>query len=240
MEKATMITEFTESHHAFISASFYKKLLDSLGEKGLNVFVLATQRYGEQRGSRMAQKAIALDMPLNFESYCALGEWNYSDNFIKSAGADHVKVFSISPDYRYEVFACPWHEQYKAMGLLDGAELYCKHIDLAIARGFNPYLEFNVLQTMHKTGKCVFELKNACLKEERENLSEWVLPFEYHCAHIFFTFSIVLKSVLKIEGAKFSTEVLMDFSGKYGKDMAGRLMSHEHTDFNVISVKGNF
>ena len=37
--------EFTEHQHAFISASFYKKLKEGHGEKGLAVFVLATQRY---------------------------------------------------------------------------------------------------------------------------------------------------------------------------------------------------
>jgi hypothetical protein len=227
--------EYTERHHAFISASFFKKLRDAHGEKGIGVFVHAAQRYAGQRGSRMAQKAIALGMPLNFESYCALGEWDFTESFRKNANADHITVLSLSPDYCYNVFACPWHEQYKAMGLLDGAVLYCKHLDLAIVRGFNPDLEFRVLQTMHETGKCAFELKNANLQEEVKKLKEWVLPFEYHCAHIFHIFSAIVKSILKTEGVLLSTEVLADFAKEYGKNMADRLIIYEHTDFNIIS-----
>jgi hypothetical protein len=183
----------------------------------------------------MAQKAILLGMPLNFETYCALGEWNFSESFKKNLTTDHIKVLSLSPDYCYDVFACPWHDQYKAMGLLDGAVLYCKHLDMAIARGFNPYLDFHVLQTIHETDKCVFELKSACLNGEVKKLQEWVLPFEYHCAHIFHTFSAIVKSVLKTEGLKLSTGVLTDFAEEYGKETADKLLSWAQTDFNVIS-----
>jgi len=204
-------------------------------QKGRDVFVLATQRYAEQRGSRMAQRAIALGLPLNFETYCTLGEWNFTESFLNSLTIDHVQVLSYTPDYCYNVFACPWHEQYKAMELLDGAILYCKHLDLAIARGFNPYLDFRVLQTMHETGKCVFELKNACLEGKVEKRQEWILPFEYHCGHIFNTFSAISKSVLKTEGFKLSASVLVDFAEEYGNAMADRLISYEHTDFNVLT-----
>jgi hypothetical protein len=44
-----------------------------------------------------------------------------------------------------------------------------------------------------------------------------------------------VKSVLKTEGAKLSTEVLADFAGGYGKETVDRLLSYEQTDFNVIS-----
>ena len=225
--------EYTERHHAFISASFYKKLKD-YGEKGLAVFTLATQRYAEQRGSRMAQKAIVLGMPLNFETYFALGEWNYTESFLKSVSGESSRVISYSPDYCLNVFVCPWNEQYKAMGLLDGGALYCKHLDVAISRGFNPYLDFRVTQTLHESDKCVFELKDAYIEKTPEKLKEWTLPFEFHCAHVFHTFSEIIKSILKAEGTGISAAVLADFSKEYGKEMADRLVSYEDTNFNVI------
>jgi len=226
--------KYAEYHHAFISAAFYKKLR-GMGEQGLAVFVLATQRYAEQRGSRMAQRAIALGMPLNFETYCALGEWNFTDGFLNGLTGDHMQVVSLSPDYCYNVFACPWQEQYKAMGLSDGAVLYCKHLDLAIARGFNPYLDFRVLQTLHETDRCVFTLKDANLTSVVKKRQEWVLPFEYHCAHVYHTFSAIAKSVLKTDGVNLAASVLTDFAGEYGGDFADKLVSYESFDFNVLT-----
>ena len=237
-KKDTKGMEYTERHHAFISATFYKKLKSSHKEKGLEVFVIATQRYAEQRGSRMAQRAIMLDMPLTFETYSALGEWEYSESFsnsVKERGMNrHIETLSLSPDLTYDVLACPWHDQYKAMGLLDGALLYCEHLDLAISRGFNPYLDFRVLQTLHNTDKCVFVLKDANLKEPAKKLKEYQLPFEYHCAHIYWTFSAISKSILKSEGSAISTSVLSDFAKEYNKNAADRLLSYKHMDFNVL------
>ena len=226
--------EYTERQHAFISATFYKKLKEGYGEKGLAVFVLATQRYAEQRGSRMAQKAIMLGMPLNFESYFALGEWNYSESFLKSVNGKNSKYISGSPDSCINVFACAWHEQYKAMGLIDGAILYCRHLDMAIVRGFNPYLKFRVKQTLHETDKCVQELKDANLESIPKKLMEWIKPFEYHCAHIYHTYSEIAKSVLKTNGEELSASVLEDFAKEYGKESAERLISYKDTNFNVF------
>jgi hypothetical protein len=227
--------EYTERHHAFISATFFKKLRDGYGEKGLSVFVLATQRYAEQRGSRIEKKAIVLGLPLNFQTYFSLGEWNYSKGFLESVKGETSEVISYTPDYCRYVYACPWHEQYKAMGLLDGAVIYCKHLDVAIARGFNPYLDFRVTQTLHETDKCVFDLRNACIEEKPVKREEWVKPFEYHCAHIFHTFSEIVISILRAEGKSLSIKVLEDFSLEYGKEMADTLVSYENTNFNIIS-----
>ena len=226
--------EFTERHHAFISASFFKKLRDTHGETGLSVFTHATQRYAGQRGSRMAQRAMMLGLPLTFETYCALGEWDYSESFINSIASDHIQVLSTCPDYCYNVIKCPWNEQYKDMGLLDGAVLYCQYLDLSIAYGFNPDLDFRVLQTMHNTGKCVFELKNACLTKEPQKLQDWTLPFIYHCSHIYYTFSAIVKSVFKLEGAALSLSVLEDFACEYGKNAADKILEYKHVDFNVL------
>jgi hypothetical protein len=68
-----------------------------------------------------------------------------------------------------------------------------------------------------------------------KKLTEWVLPFEYHCAHIYHTFSAIAKSILKTDGIMLSAEVLADFAKEYGKSMADRLISYENTDFNIIS-----
>ena len=226
--------EFTERCHAFISASFYKKLRDGHGDRGLAIFAHATRCYGGQRGSRMAQKAIALGLPLTFETYCALGEWNYSDSYLKAAPENRESIISIAPDYCSHVFDCPWSAQYKDMGLSDGAILYCRFLDTSIAHAFNPELDFRVLQTINEADRCVFVSKNANLAGKVEKRQEYVLPFEYHCAHIYHTFSGIAKSVLKTAGAEIAASVLSEFGTAYEREMAEKLTEYANTDFNLI------
>lgn len=225
---------FTERHHAFISAAFYKRLMREPGVDGKALFILATQRYGEQRGNRMAQRALRDRKPLDFASYCAYGEWSYTEDYF--AKGKHIETISKSPDLHYRVHACPWHEQYKEMGLLEGAILYCQHIDLAIARGFNPYLDFEVNEIMHNGRFCDFRLRGADLetKEFSVDAAKAKLPFEYHCAHVYVTFSRMTISVLGDKGKKIAAAVVDDFTYAYGEDMAIRLTSYLSTDFDII------
>ncbi|MCL2006641.1 MAG: L-2-amino-thiazoline-4-carboxylic acid hydrolase [Treponema sp.] len=227
------MSDFTEYHHAFISASFYE-LLKNYEQKGLDIFILATRRYAEQRGSRMAQKAISLGLPLTFKTYLELGEWNYSEKFLAGIKGDISKATALSPDYCTSTFICPWHDKYKEMGLVSGSLLYCKHIDKALVRGFNPYLEFSVLQTMHDTDRCMFVMKDAELKDMPVKRKEWVKPFEYHCAHVFFTYSETARSILKAEGIALSAAVLARFSEEYCKDSADALLAYRDTNFNIF------
>ncbi|HOO12563.1 MAG TPA: L-2-amino-thiazoline-4-carboxylic acid hydrolase [Bacillota bacterium] len=225
---------FNEKHHAFISACFYKELMERCPGNGEATFVLATRRYGEQRGSRMAQRAIRDGRELDFAAYCAYGEWSYTEeHFLKGR---HMEVVSKSPDYHYYVYECPWHDQYAEMNLIDGACIYCAHIDLSIARGFNPDLTFEVRSTLHKDGRCDFVLKDAYLEEKGYTVdkSKTQMPFEYHCGHIFKTFSDIVKSIHGEKGREICEKVAEEFGRAYGKDMAKVIISYEDVDFNVI------
>lgn len=225
---------FNEHHHAFISAIFFKRLVAETAVDGKEVFVLATQRYGEQRGSRMAQRAIRDGKPRDFAAYCAYGEWSYTEDYF--AQGKHIETLSKSPDYHYRVHACPWHDQYKEMDLIEGAILYCREIDLAIARGFNPHLVFEVNEIMHDGRFCDFRLKEADLevKGYEVNPARAKLPFEYHCGHVYTTFTKISSSILKAKGKKIANAVVKDFSLVYGAEMAKRLKEYLKIDFNIL------
>lgn len=227
---------FNEHHHAFISASFYKRLAAETAADGKAVFVLATQRYGEQRGNRMAQRAIRDGKPRDFAAYCAYGEWSYTEDYFSKG--QHIETLSKSPDYHYLVHSCPWHDQYKEMDLIEGAILYCREIDLAIARGFNPHLVFEVNEIMHDGRFCDFRLKNADLETKGFSVDsvKAKLPFEYHCAHVYVTFSRITISVLGERGKIIAAAVTDDFSSVYGDEMVDKLKSYMSTDFDVIPV----
>lgn len=229
-----MNVKFNERHHAFISSIFFKKLRDIYGDKGIAAFILATQRYGEQRGSRMAQRAIADGRNLDFRTYCEYSEWSYTDDYKNEYPENSIVVTSYTPDYEYSVYDCPWYKQYKDMGLLDGGKIYCEHIDLSIVRGFNPNLNFQIKQHIYSSNNCTFCLKNANLKDQFIKDKEQELTFEYHCAHALFTYSEIIIGIFKTQGYKISTEVIFDFADKYGFEYANRLINYRNCNFNVI------
>jgi len=224
----------TERHHAFISASFYRELLKACPGTGEATFVLATRRYGEQRGSRMAQRAIRDGRLLDFATYKAYGEWSYTEEYF--ASGKHMEVVSLSPDYRYLVRACPWHEQYQAMDLLEGACVYCTHIDLAIARGFNPDLPFQVRSTLHRQDQCDFVLKDAHLAEKAYKVdpARVQMSFDYHCGHVFWTFSGLVRSIHQEKGKVICARVETAFAREYGEEALRILESYRETDFNLL------
>lgn len=55
---------WNEHHHAWIVSDYYRLLLEQFGAAGKRAFVQAAQTYGEQRGKRMAMRAIADGRPL--------------------------------------------------------------------------------------------------------------------------------------------------------------------------------
>jgi len=224
----------TERHHAFITACFYRELREHCPDACAATFILATQRYGEQRGSRMAQRAIRDGRELDFATYKAYGEWAYTEDYF--ACGKHMEVLEQSPDYHYLVHACPWRDQYQDMDLVDGARLYCRHIDLAIARGFNPFLTFEVRTTLHEGGRCDFVLKDARLDEKGFTVdpARARMPFDYHCGHVFTTFGDLVESIHGDAGKRIAARVREAFAAQYGEPQAAVLDRYRDMDFNVL------
>ena len=228
--------EFTERHHAFIAAAFYDELTRAFGERGKAAFVMATQRYAEQRGSRMAQRAIRDGKPLNFTTYKEYGEWVNTKTTIDAGESNQSTPVTLSPDFEYKVTRCPWAVEFKDLGMQEAGVCYCTHLDKAIARGFNPYLTFEVPQSMHDHEYCIQIMRGADFKEGQEfkrdpkNLK----GFDYHCGPSYKTFSQIVEAIFESQGRRISASVLERFAERYGRDMADTLLSFRNVDFDVI------
>ena len=74
---------WNEHHHAWIVSDYYRLLLEQFGAAGKRAFVQAAQTYGEQRGKRMAMRAIADGRPLGLLEYFAYGEYPSTDAFFE-------------------------------------------------------------------------------------------------------------------------------------------------------------
>lgn len=228
---------FNEMTHAYIAARYYVRMTETFGERGRAAFIHGVQYYGSQRGRRMAQRAIRDGQPLNYETYCRYGEWVNTEEIVSKGLANRVEVSRYDPDYVMNIYACPWHAQFKNMGMKDAGLAYCSVLDASICRGFNPEITYEVPQTLHDHDHCIQIVRNAGLSPEaKAGLTKnpaGLKSFEYHCAHAYWAFGEVTESIFGEEGKKVNAQVLEDFAAEYGKEMADTIAGYRDTNFNI-------
>lgn len=226
---------FNEKVHAYIAAKYYVYLKERFGGRGLEAFRHATRYYGEQRGRRMAQRAIRDGQPLAYETYCRYGEWVNTEEIIASGEANQSVKAQLIPDSVTHVFVCPWHNQFKEMGLLEAGIAYCSVLDDSICRGFNPEICYETARTLHDHEYCIQIVKQAGLKEGEvyTKRPEGLKSFEYHCAHSYWSYREVAQAIFGEEGGEIGDVVLEDIGKDYGKAMADTLLKYRYENFNI-------
>ena len=227
--------KFNEWTHTFIPARFYVRLTEAWGERGRKAFVQGTQRYAEQRGRRMAQRAVRDGRELTFETYLEYGEWVNTAFSIEKEVANVDEVISCSPHYVKKITRCAWHSRFKDMGLTEAGHEYCNHLDIGICRGFNPYLGFDVEKTLHKSDCCIHIMKEANFPEGAafQKKMEYVQPFEYHCGHSYWCYQEVTAAIFGAAGEQIGAKVMEDFAQEYGPEMADKLAAYRYENFDV-------
>lgn len=223
---------FNEKVHAYIAAKYYVHLISAFGERGRQAFIHATQYYAMQRGRRMAQRAIRDGQPLTQAAYNYYGEWVNTEE-IQAAGCANRS--EPQPDGSVKITQCPWHAQFAEMGLSEAGAEYCRHLDSAISRGFNPYLNYSVPQTLHTHDCCIHRVESGAVTEgaERGKNPAGLRSFEYHCAHSYWAYHEVAAAIFKADGEAVAQQVLEDFRADYGGDMADMLLHYHDTNFNL-------
>ena len=227
--------EFTEKHHAFIAASFYDVLTCRFGDRGEKAFIHATIRYAEQRGSRMAQRAIRDGRELTYATYKEYGEWVSTQTTKDEGCANQGYIKAYNPDYIDITTCCPWAAQFKEMGMEKAGTVYCTYLDPSIVRGFNPQLTFITDQSLHEHDCCIRRVLDSGLPDgfSVAKKKEYLKGFDYHCGHNFKTYSQISEAIFGEEGKQAAEEVLQRFSDAYGEDMANVLASFLGTDFDL-------
>lgn len=224
--------EFSEMTHAYLAAKYYQYLTQYFGESGELAFIHATQYYGYQRGSRMAQKTIADGKPLTQANYNYYGEW------LSSEQAKHENIANkseVTPDGNLKITMCPWFTQFKNMNATKAGSIYCTYLDQAISNGYNPLLQYKVDQTLHNSSYCLHRLENGNINEGA-NLGknpDSYKSFAYHCAHLYWSFNEITLSIFKQKGTIVAQKVMDDFIKDYNQDMADILFSYRNTNFNI-------
>lgn len=225
-----------EIQHAFIVSEFYRLLKAHDGENGIAVFRMAAITYGEQRGKRMAMRALRDGHPLDYEGYFAYGEYPSTDAYFD------VDMWDEQGVVNERVTRCPWATVFAERGMKECGVAYCREIDRAIVRGFNPELELETASTQHLQGCCRFYFRDqkvypgllekaGALTENRSDISK---PLEYHCGHVFHVFSQTVRGVYGQAGAEMCGQVIEAFRGAFGEQMTGALLENAKADFETI------
>ena len=222
---------FNESVHAFIAARYYTRLEEKFGPRAEPAFIHAVQYYAGQRGRRMAQRAIRDGRPLTHATFLQYGELKMTDEVEPT----QRRLVSRAPDYELHITACPWHAQFARMGCLKAGDVYCRHVDEALCRGFSPDIPFEALQNLNSADHCVHRVVGANPEglPDAPPVERGKRDFSYHCGHLYWSFSETIAAIFGAAGERVAARVLADVAETYGAAMADELACWRHTDFNI-------
>jgi len=233
-------TVFSETSHAILFALIARQVITRYGkEAALSALRKAIRRYGEQRGRRMALRALANGDELSMASFLAYGEWSYVTDQAQ------MERMEDRADIRLSVRRCPWDEAWKAAGLLPYGRYYCQEIDAALLRGFNPDLRIEIDQTLSNDClPCEFIYRQAVeapgktlafISEKSARLeSRRVMPWEYHCGHLYQACSLIMGEEFGPPGRVTVQNALAEFGLRYGGAAAGTVAGYLKTDFDRL------
>ncbi len=231
---------FTSHHHALLFACIAKSAIQNIGkEKGEHLIRKAVRKYGEQRGKRMALRAKRYGHGLTMDNYFAYGEWEVPKNEM------NFKMTQRNPHARLSIKKCPWYVVWKENNLLDYGKYFCKEIDAALVRGFNPSLVIKVNFTQTNDEKpCDFLFKNAELsffkmiglayKKKIRPGKKTIMPWEYHTGHLYKTMTQVLRQEYNENADEIKSNALHDFGKFFNEKFISVIQQYQTINFEQL------
>lgn len=235
------VPTFSVTQHALLFAWLARQVIERVGaQAGEAAMRHMVQRYGEQRGRRMARRAQAYGHALDMLGFMTYGEW--------AVGPDemHHRLVQKSPDACLVVSRCPWANTWEAHGLTEYGRLYCLEIDHALVRGFNPSLRLLVNHIRTVDGQpCEFVYCQANL-DRWNSLRYWlrkrlrpgraaVMPWAYHIGHLYKVASEVLPERLGAAGEQAVEAALAEFAARFGGSAARTVAACREVDFEALT-----
>ena len=154
------------------------------------------------------------------------------------------EFITTSPDAKVNVHKCTWCTAWQDAELLSFGRLYCREIDIALMRGYNPSLKITVDGTLSNDAPhCSFTYFGANLTpENREMVAQKkaavsdraVMPWEYHCGHLYRTVREVVSAEIGEHGNAAAQQALADFSERFGTEAAKIVDSYATVNFDLL------
>jgi len=231
---------FTARHHALVFTSIAKEIMNQTNKKNYEYLIRkAVRKYGEQRGKRMGLRALKNGHDLSVVNYFAYGEW------LVNKGEMDMQFIEKSPDARLNIFKCPWYNVWKENNLLEYGRYFCREIDNALVRGFNPDLKIKIKSTQtNGANLCDFVFKDANInfikmlgliyKKKIKPGVNAVMPWDYHAGHLFKTIGEVIRPEFGSKTDNIMENALIDFSKFASKEHIRIIKSYKNMDFNRL------
>lgn len=223
---------FTETQHALLFAWMAKAVCEQAGdERGEEIIRLAVRRYGEERGQRMAARARANGHALDIIDYFAYSE------FKTGPGAMSQTLAVRGTNLRLLNVKCPWYTTWDENGLMKWGCLYCREIDSAVLRGFNPELKLDVEGTRSNGAQaCDFIFRDAKLglrdklrlvfRKSFRPGAKAIEGWDFHTGHLFATLERTIVAELGESGHKAVDSALNAFAARYGEKERQRVIAY--------------
>lgn len=226
------------SHHAMLFAFLAQETIHAFAADGEEAVLAGVQRYGYQRGHRMALRATEDGLPLNALTFLLYGEWE------AFPGQVERKIIEFSPQVRVNYYRCPWYAEWERRNLLDCGAYYCENIDAALLSGFNGgNLE---LTTSRPSGeaRCDFHFIESTplpgVEAEQFRLWERALgnrakmPWEYHTGHIFNAMRYAVLERFSEAGEEAIGRALARYTAEYGGKATELVLQYADLDYDVL------
>lgn len=126
---------FSPKQHAVMFGLLAREICRHFGTDADALLLRAVETYGEERGRRMAARCRQNgDPPDDMASYFAYCEWSWPGESLRTENDPQCSHVS------FRMLKCPWHTAWQESGLADFGFYYCRCVDHAILKGFNPAL----------------------------------------------------------------------------------------------------
>lgn len=208
-------------HHATLFALLAKEAVTRRGEDGQSAVLEGVFRYGQERGRRMAARALQHGDPLTHLSYHAYGEWRPTSETVEAG------IRAYGANYMTFTKVCPWCAAWEKHNLLEYGKLYCLPIDTAVYAGFHKDFSARVLSMLSWGGReCLFDWQQpledlSALQQKQQELGDsCIKDFDYHTAHLYNTVSHTLIETLGEDGYAAAKAALETFIELFGQDYA--------------------
>ena len=144
----------------------------------------------------MAATARAAGYRADFVAYTLFGELDMD------AAGNEKRIARRTPQVEIQVTRCGWEGAWRREGLLAYGQLYCREIDAALLRGFNPALRFVVDGTLSAGAPlCRFLYPDGRLGAAELIRYQWgrwrlgagsIRPFAFHVGELYGVLAAVL------------------------------------------------
>jgi hypothetical protein len=120
-----------------------RAIIEKLGEEeGGALLKEVVEEFALRRGERIAEKVKSAGKPLAFKNFLVYGDMD-------STGVTDGMTPGIEDgDLVLEIKHCEFNRGAEAVGLSEYAYHYCKYIDTALLKGYNPDLKLEVQKNM--------------------------------------------------------------------------------------------